>query len=128
MFGWIKSIQKRVRMEQFAKDRRFKLNGGYGFSVNGLLVREFDYLLRYVTGGKHDSFQDFGEIADNVVSINAAIVSEMQKPIPREEEVNFTSHEGAIRNLENLRYIVLCVAEYVALAKELDLPTNPEVH
>lgn len=125
---WIKDIPKRKRMERFAEERRFKLNGAYGFSVNGLLVREFGYLLRYVTNGKHDSFENFEEIANDFVAIDGAIVNEIGKPTPREEEVNFTSHEGAVQNLKNLRYIVRCISEYVDLAKELGLPTNPEVH
>lgn len=125
---WIKDIPKRKRMEQFAEERRFKLNGAYGFSVNGLLVREFGYLLRYVTNGKHCSFENFEEIANDFSAINGAIATELGKPTPREEEVNFTSHEGALQNLRNLQYIVRCIADYVDLAKELDLPTNPKVH
>lgn len=115
-------------MERFAEERRFKLNGAYGFSVNGLLVREFGYLLSYVTNGKHTSFANFEEIANDFSAINGAIVTEIGKPIPREQEVNFTSHEGAVQNLQNLQYIVRCITDYVDLAKELGLPTNPEVH
>lgn len=126
--NWIKDKQKQKRMEQFAEERRFKLNGEYGFSVDGLLVREFGYLLRHVTRGKHGSFQNFDEIADNFVAINGAIVIEMQRDTPREEEVNFTTHEGAIRNLKNLQYIVKCIADYVDLAKQLGLTTRPEVN
>lgn len=125
---WIKDAQKRKRMEKFAEERRFKLNGPYGFSAHGLLVREFVYLLRYVTGEKYDSFNNFEVISDNFVEINGAIVQELVKPVLREEKVNFTDHEGALHNMRNLQYIVRAITDYVALAKELGLPSNPDVH
>lgn len=125
---WIKDTQKRKRMEKFAEERRFKLNGPYGFSAHGLLVREFVYLLRYVTGEKYDSLNNFEVISDNFVEINGAIVQELVKPVLREEEVNFTDHEGALHNMRNLQYIVRAITDYVALAKELGLPSNPDVH
>ncbi|GGX87781.1 hypothetical protein [Vogesella alkaliphila] len=81
--NWIKDKQKQKRMEKFAEERRFELNGEYGFSVDGLLVREFGYLLCYVTQGKHDSFLKFDEIADDFTAINGAIVIEMKRDIPR---------------------------------------------
>jgi hypothetical protein len=128
LFNWHKwsfDIPKRKQMKRFAEEHCFELNGCLGFTVNGLLVREFGYLLSYVTNNKHDSFVDFEEIANDFVAIDSAIVIETRKPVPREEEVHFTSHEGAIQNLKNLRYIVFCIKEYVDLAKELGLPTNP---
>lgn len=128
MFSWLKWIsdrKKRKTFEEFCDSWRFKIYGEYGFVVDGLLVSEFGYLLRYVTSGKHDSFTNFEAIANDYVAIDGAIVTEMAKPIPREAEVNFTTPEGARRNLENLRYIIKAIAEYVSLAAKLDLPLNP---
>lgn len=128
MFGWlnwIQDIQKRKTVEAFCQQWKFKLYGDYGFSVDGLIVSEFGYLLRYVTEDKHDSFKDFAAIADDYAAINGAIVIEMAKPIPREAEVNFTTPEGASRNLKNLHYIVEAITKYVELANNLGLPVNP---
>lgn len=125
---WIRNHSKRKRFEQFAQERRFKLNGPMGFSVDGLLVREFAYLLRYVTNGKHRAFDDFEKIANDFVAIDAAILTGMKRPMLREEEAHFTGHEGALRNQRNLRNIVRCITEYVHLAKEIGLPVNPAVH
>lgn len=128
MFSWLKWISdrnKRKTVEEFCGKWRFKLHDGYGLVVDGLLVSEFGYLLRYVTSGKHESFKNFESIADDFGAIDVAIVIEMAKATPREAEVNFTSPEGARRNLENMRYIISAINEYVTLAKELELPLNP---
>ena len=122
MFGltrWLKDMPKRRRMQKFVCEHRFNLHDEYGFCVNGLVVSEFGYLIRYVTDGKHDSFEDLEVIADDFVFINGAIISEMNRPVLREEEVNFTTHQGAIQNLKNLQYIVNSIAKYVDLAKAL---------
>ncbi len=128
MFSWLKWISdrnKRKTVEEFCEKWRFKLYDEYGFVADGLLVSEFGYLLRYVTSDKHESFKSFEAIADDFVAIDGAIVIEMSKATPKEAEVNFTSPEGARRNLENMRYIVRAITEYVALAKKLELPLNP---
>jgi hypothetical protein len=128
MFSWLKwiqDIQKRKTVEDFCKEWKFKLYGNYGFAVDGLMVSEFGYLLRYVTHGKHVSFEDFAAIANDFVAIDNAIVTEMAKPTPKEAEVNFTTPEGARRNLENLRYIIKAITKYVELANHLGHPVNP---
>lgn len=128
MFSWLRWISdrsKRKTIEQFCDKWRFNLYDEYGFVVDGLLVSEFGYLLRHVTTGKHDSFKNFEAIADDFTEIDGAIVIEVSKQTPREAEVNFTSPEGARRNLENMRYIVRAITEYVDLAKKLELPLNP---
>lgn len=122
---WINDRNKRKVVEEFCKKWRFHLYDEYGFVVDGLLVSEFGYLLRYVTSEKYDSFKNFEAIADDFAAIDGAIFSEMSKAIPREAEVNFTSPDGARRNLENMRYIVRAITEYVDLAKKLELPINP---
>ncbi|KIP18467.1 hypothetical protein KY49_3598 [Burkholderia sp. MSHR3999] len=128
MFRWLKWINDRTKrnaVEEFCNKWRFHLYDEYGFVVDGLLVSEFGYLLRYVTSGKHDSFKNFEAIADDYAAIDGAIFKEMSKAVPKEAEVNFTSPDGARRNLENMRYIVKAITEYVALAKTLELPINP---
>ena len=106
MLSWLKNIQKRKKMARFAEERSFNLKGRSGLSVNGLSAREFGYLLRFITNGKHENFEDFQKIANDSREINAAIALEIAKPTLREEEANFTTHEGAIHNQENLRNII----------------------
>lgn len=125
MFNWLKERRKRELLKKFVKQNHFYLNGSYGFSVNGVLVSEFGYLLRYVSDGKHETFNNFEALADDFVSINGAIVLEMRKPVPREMEVNFTTRDGALTNLENLQTIVRSITKYVELARKHGFDPNP---
>ena len=86
MLNWLKNIQKRKKMERFAEGRRFNLKGRNGLSVNGLSAREFGYLLRFVTNGKHQCFENFQKIATDRQEIGAAINAEIGKSILRSDE------------------------------------------
>lgn len=112
-------------LDDLFKRRGFNLYGERGFTVNGLVVAEFDYLISFVTSGGIDSFNNFELIVSSISDIDRSLVDEMAKDIPREAEINFTNPEGARRNLENLRYIIFAINDYVLLATRLGLPLNP---
>lgn len=124
MFKWIKDRTTRKTIDEFSEQWRFHLNGDMGFSVAGNLVSDFGYLLRYLTKGRLDSFENFERIAANSKSIYSAIAGELARPIPQEAET-LTTAKGARSNLNDLRFIVEAITAYVELAKSLELPLNP---
>lgn len=54
-------------LEKLKNDYRFDLNHEYGFSVNGKIVSEFGYLLRYLTQRKVDTFVEIGRTTCTVL-------------------------------------------------------------
>lgn len=98
---------------------RMELDTVSDLSIDGLLVREFGYLLRHVTGGKLDTFKDFEKVHDFYPLIVAGINKDMQSPL--EVERNLADLETALANLTNLRRIVDVIARYVEKCRDLHL-------
>ena len=106
------SARRQERMlSEWMVDLRMKLDAVSDLSIDGLLVREFSYLLRHVTDGRLDTFKDFEKVHDFYPLIVAGIAKDMQNPL--EVERNLADLETARANLKNLRRIVDVIARYV---------------
>lgn len=123
--NWIRERKRDKAFAAFEAQHEFTLNGRMGFSIHRLVVSEFGYLLRHVTDGKHDNFDNFTAIARDEREIDLSITKEINLDLPREAEVKMTTVEGARHNLENMRSIVHVIARYVEFAKEHGLSTDP---
>ena len=124
---WLKTRSQRKALEEFKARWQFELHDGYlaiGANRAGV-VSEYGPLLRYLTNGKLDSFENFEAIADNAAAIDAAITLDLSRPMPREVEALGVAQETARSTLERLRVIVRCLNEYVQLARSIGLPPNP---
>jgi len=120
-WNWIQDAAKRTYMQRFAAEWGMKLKGNDGFSINGVAVEEFSHLLACVTKNKHQTFNRIEAIARDFYAIDSAIIGEMRKPSPCGKNANTTGHDEAMRNLEFLRVIVRCIAQYFKLITELGI-------
>ncbi|WP_152034523.1 hypothetical protein [Burkholderia contaminans] len=107
------------KLEEWMVQQRLEFHGTMGFSINGLIVREFNYLLRHVTGGKLERFDDLEMIHASYPLIIAGITKEMKHPL--EVERNLADLETAQTNLRNLRQIVEVISRYVDKCYDLNL-------
>ncbi|HDR9761533.1 hypothetical protein KDX16_15720 [Burkholderia vietnamiensis] len=110
--------RERQLLEWMVKNR-MELDTVRDLSIDGLLVREFGYLLRHVTDGQLDTFKDFEKVHDLYPLIVAGINKDMQDPL--EVERNLADLETARANLTNLRRIVDVIARYVEKCRDLHL-------
>lgn len=92
------------RLEQFCKSKGIQLKGDLGFSIDGLVVREFGYLLRATVPIAELSLLNPSSISSQKALIVGAIQNELNKPILLEEQR--VPHETAVGNMNNLMVIV----------------------
>ena len=106
-------------IDLFMADHEMTFNGYGGLNIHRLLVREFGFLLRYITEKEIDTLSDFRVIAQNSVMINENIKQELSKDVLRESEALGCSRQTAEGNLTRLRGIVKVITEYTALCDRL---------
>lgn len=95
-----------------------------GLNINGLVVDEFGYLLRYYSGGQVDTFCDIEAVASVSSLVEGAAAKELTSGVLREEEALNVTKATAENNLKNLISIVRAISDYVAECKRLDLPID----
>lgn len=117
--------RKQKRMQAFCEEKCFKLDGNYGFSIGGLIVREFAYLLRFVSDGKHESFDDFVALREDIHQLKAGILKEYYMTTPTETERLGVDPATAKRNMQNLDMILSAIAAYATEAEFNGFPPNP---
>lgn len=93
-----------------------------GLVIHHLMVSELGYLLRNVTDGRLERFDDFQTITQASPLILSAIQTEMEKPVLREQEAFKIDRESAQMNMQNLAKIVRCISDFVVLSRVLKLP------
>lgn len=131
MFEWLKIVmranQKRSfenkaakRLATFDKEHRYQPEGYGGLCISGLVVRDFGYLIRYISDGRFQSLDDQNAIQTNIQLIRHWIATELRKPVLREAEVFGVAHETALQNLENLRKICDVISARVTLQQDID--------
>lgn len=89
-----------------------EFHDGKAITVNGLLISEFGYLLRYYSNGKLDHFDNLQAIAESSNNLIAAIDAELMADETREQQNLGVSRSTAIANLGNLRSIILTLTAY----------------
>lgn len=109
----------KAQVDKFLLQHKMNLRGDYGFSVNGLMVSEFGYLLREVSGGKLHNFDNFNAIHAAFPAINGAIAQQIMAPVLVEEKALGIAHETALYNMRNLRNICVTISKYVELLDRL---------
>lgn len=75
-------------------------------TVDGLIVEDFQYLLRYVSDGRLHSFDDLDALKSYKFELIQAIDEELAKEVMPEESRG-ASRETAEANLHNLRRIII---------------------
>ncbi len=121
---WCNRAEK--KRKDFMKTHNMKFNGYGGLCIHSLVVSEFGYLLRYLTDGKVDSFDDFEKIVETTPLIHSSAKHELEKNVLKEEENLKISHELATRNIQKLLDIVECINKYVDLCKREEIPLIPD--
>lgn len=116
---------KKVR-SQFMQENDMTFEGFGGLVIHHLVVSEFGYLLRYLTDGKLERFDDFQLINENKESILSAIDDELSKEVLRESEVFGYSREITEGNIKNLQKIIVTICSYVDLCRKLELDIDPK--
>lgn len=87
---------------------------GYGgLSFDGLVVNEFRYLIKFMSKGKVNNFDDFYLIVKNKQALIESIQSECQKAELDEEKRMNISRDGAIANQKNLQNIIIGICGLV---------------
>ncbi|QXQ20684.1 hypothetical protein [Pseudomonas tolaasii] len=113
---------KRVRkVAEFMDKNEMNFAGYGGLNIHRQVVREYGYLLRYITEGKLDTFQDFRAIRDSHVDIIKSIDQELAKPLLRESEVYGYSRQTAEGNLIRLKALIATITEYTNLCETLGI-------
>jgi hypothetical protein len=108
-----------AKVQEFMAEIDMTFNGYGGLSMHRLAVSEFGYLIRYLTGGKIESFSDFRVIVENKEVIDESIKKELSKDVLRESEVFGYSRETTEGNILRLQKIVNSICEYTALCDRL---------
>ena len=115
-------LDTRVRqVVDFMNKNEINFNGYGGLNIHRQVVREYGYLLRYVTEGKLDTFEDFQGIRDHQAAIVENIDRELAKPMLRESEVFGYSRQTAEGNLLRMKALVETIALYTALCETLGI-------
>ena len=83
-------------------------------SINGLVVYEFGYLLRFYSEGKIDHFDDFNEIYQLKDELVATINGDILSGNPKEAQLGMVSAQTALFNLRNLSGIIHSICNYTA--------------
>jgi len=116
------SQDKRVRkVAEFMDKNEINFAGYGGLNIHRQVVKEYGYLLRYITDGKLDTFQDFRAIRDSHVDIIKSIDQELAKPLLRESEVYGYSRQTAEGNLVRLKALISTITEYTDLCETLGI-------
>lgn len=119
--GWIstRSGDKNGKYASMYKSHlgTIEFNDGKAITVNGLLISEFGYLLRYYSNGKLDNFDNLQAIAELSDSLIAAIDTELMADETKEQRNLGVSRNTAIANLGNLRSIILTLTAYLERKK-----------
>ncbi|KAB7687681.1 hypothetical protein GBN24_14310 [Plesiomonas shigelloides] len=108
------------------RDNGMTFEGFGGLVIHNLVVSEFGYLLRYLTKGKIERFDDFDLINENKELIFSAMHEELSKEVLRETEVFGYSREITEENINNLKEIIITICSYVDLCRKLELDLNPK--
>lgn len=108
------------------QDNGMTFEGFGGLVIHHLVVYEFGYLLRYLTDGKIERFDDFDLINKNKEFILSAIDEELSKEVLRESEVFGYSREITEGNIRNLQKIIITICSYVDLCRKLELDLDPK--
>lgn len=115
-------LDARVRqVVDFMEKHEINFDGYGGLNIHRQVVREYGYLLRYVTESKLDTFSDFRAIRDHRAVILENIDSELAKPVLREAEVFGYSRQTTEGNLVRMRALVETISLYTALCETLDV-------
>jgi DNA replication initiation complex subunit (GINS family) len=109
------------RLQRFAGEQNMQVHIHCGLSINGLIANEFAHLLASVTNQAHRSFDNIADIAHDFYAIDNAIIRELQKPVSHDDELDAAHHAEHIQNLQKLRLIVQCIANFFKIAHELEL-------
>lgn len=87
---------------------------GYGgLNVGGLVAPEFSYLIRGVSSGRHQNFDDLKAIGLDAKNILTAIDAEIKQPVLLEESSLVIPHDLAVYNMENLKRIIQHIDGYM---------------
>lgn len=105
-------ISKLRSEERKAKELNINFNGFGGLVIDHLVVNEFSYLLRFLTDGKLESFNDFQKIYEEKSKILHNIELELAKENMKEEEAFHVSRATAEGNMRNLANIISKISEY----------------
>lgn len=108
------------------RDNGMTFEGFGGLVIHNLVVSEFGYLIRYLTKGKIERFDDFDLINENKELIFSAIDEELSKEVLRESEVFGYSREITEGNIKNLQKIIVTICSYVDLCRKLELDLDPK--
>lgn len=123
--NWLAEKRKQKVIREFCVVRRFELNGGYGFCVGGLIVRDFNYLLNFISDGNHASFEYFQALYDDHHLLKWKISKECGMATPTESERLGVAPATAKSNMQNLGMILTAIVDYVEFAQTHDFPVNP---
>lgn len=114
-----RECSKLAEVKGFMAEINMDFNGYGGLNIHRLVVSEFGYLLRYLTGGEIDSFSDFRVIAENKLAIEDNIKKELARDVLHESEVFGYSRDTTEGNILRLQKIVNSICEYTVLCDEL---------
>ena len=122
MFNFISESFKKAKINKFLEQNRINFNGyGGGLNIDGLVVKEFGYLLNYISGGTISNFYDLDKIYQNKGMLLANIDKECVKDILKEEDHLNISHETAVYNQNNLKNIIIKICDFIDICKNLNL-------
>ncbi|WP_228894789.1 hypothetical protein [Pseudoduganella aquatica] len=111
--------QVAIQLARFDEMHRYEERGHGGLCINGNLVHEFTYLLRYISEGQFQSMEDHHAIHSNIVQLRAHFSHELAKPLMREEDVFGVGRATAEANLQNLRRICEVISKRMELLAEI---------
>jgi len=103
---------KKCKLKKVAKKNAINFNGHMGLSINGKIVSEFGYLLRYYTDGELDSFIDRSKIYAVKDQVIKSIDEDFLNEKTREEKNLRVSRTTAEANMRNLKFIIIALSNY----------------
>lgn len=106
------SFFKKRKLKKVALENDIDFNGYMGLSINGNLVREFGYLLKFYTDNNLESFDDRSallKVKDQTIN---AINLDLQNSKTKEELALHICRDTAEGNLKNLIKIVEALSNY----------------
>ncbi|MCG5514448.1 hypothetical protein [Ectothiorhodospira shaposhnikovii] len=106
------SFFRNRKLRKVAEENGINFDGHMGLSINGKLVSEFGYLLRYYTDGNLDSFSDRSKLYAVKSQVIEAVDQDLAAEKTREEEALGISRATAEANLRNLKAIVTALSNY----------------
>ncbi|RAZ48864.1 hypothetical protein [Campylobacter hyointestinalis] len=121
MFNFITDFFKKQKIKKFLEQNRINFNGYGGFNIDGLVINEFGYLIKYISDGTISNFYDLQKIHQNKDMLLKNIDKECSKETLKEQEHFNISHETAIYNQNNLKNIIIKICSFIDICKELKL-------